>query len=48
MAVDEALVALFESVDFELIAVVGETLYDTAHRRVQSLAVAAAGEHTDT
>ena len=43
MAVNKALVALFESVDFELTAVVGETLYNAAHRRVQSLAVAAAG-----
>ena len=49
MAVDQALVAVLEAVEFyRLAGILRDGFVDTAHSRVQCLAVAAAGEHTDT
>ena len=45
--VDQALIAVEEAVDLDVLVGVVHRLGDAAHRRVERLAVAAAGEHAD-
>ena len=46
-AVDQALIAVQEAVHFHLFLGVEQGLRDAAHGRVQGLAIAAGGQHTD-
>ena len=47
VAIDQALVAVHEAVNFQLGKVVAEALHNAAHGGVERLAVAAAGQKSD-
>ena len=48
IAVDHAMVSVYESVDFQFFQIVRKRLDDAAHRSVQCLAVASAGKQSDS
>ncbi len=48
LAVDQAPVAIQEAVDLHLLSAVVQGLYNASHRRIQGLAIPAAGQHTNS